>query len=172
MTDIEAARRILTDAFGRIAEQVRVVTENLTDDDATWRPDPDANSIAWLIWHLSRVQDDHVADLAGAEQVWTSGGWYSRFGLPFDRAAHGYGQTSAEVGRVRTPTADLADYHEAVHAATQRYLDGLTGQELERVVDTHWDPPVTVSVRIVSIINDCTDHVGQAEYVRGMARRR
>jgi uncharacterized damage-inducible protein DinB len=172
MTDIDAARSILTDAFDRIAEQVQTVTADLADADAVWRPDPDANSVAWLIWHLSRVQDDHIADLAGTEQVWTRDGWFDRFGLPFDRGAHGYGQSSAEVAKVGTPAVDLAAYHRAVRTATQRYLDALTAEELARVVDTHWDPPVTAAMRIVSVINDCTDHVGQAEYVRGMAQRR
>lgn len=172
MTDIDAAREILRDSFARIADQVQSVATGLTEDDATWRPDPDANSIAWLLWHLSRVQDDHVADLAGTEQIWTIDGWAERFGLPFDVAAHGYGQGSDEVAQVRSPPADLAEYHAAVHRATGTYLDGLTGKELSRIVDTRWDPPVTVSARLVSVINDCTDHIGQAEYIKGMADRR
>jgi len=172
MTEIDAVRTVLSDSFDRVAEQVQRVTGTLDDDDATWRPDPHANSIAWLVWHLSRVQDDHVADLAGTEQVWTSGGWSDRFALPFDRDAYGYGHSSAEVAQVRTPPADLAAYHQAVHAATARYIDQLTLAELDRIVDRNWDPPVTTSARLVSVINDCTDHVGQAEYVRGMAERR
>ncbi len=172
MTDIDAAREILRDCFARIADQVQTVATGLTEEDATWRPDPDANSIAWLLWHLSRVQDDHVADLAGTEQVWTSDGWAERFGLPFDVDAHGYGQSSDEVARVRTPPADLVEYHVAVHRATGSYLDDLTGKELARIVDTQWDPPVTASARLVSVINDCTDHIGQAEYIKGMAERR
>lgn len=172
MTDIDAAREILRDCFARIAEQVQAVAKDLTADDATWRPDPDANTIAWLLWHLSRVQDDHLADLAGTEQVWISDGWAERFGLPFEVEAHGYGQSSDKVGKVRTPPADLAEYHVAVHRATEAYLDGLTGEEITRVVDTRWDPPVTASARLVSVINDCTDHIGQAEYIKGMASRR
>lgn len=172
MSDIEATKAILRDAFDRVAEQVSRVTDGLAEEDATWRPDEHANSIAWLLWHLSRVQDDHVGGLSGVEQVWTSGGWYRKFGLPFDEAAHGYGHTSEEVAQVRTPPAELAGYHAAVNTATLNYLDALTEQELDRVVDTNWDPPVTTAARLVSVINDCTDHVGQAEYLRGLAERR
>lgn len=172
MTEIDAVRTILGDSFDRIAEQVRRVTGSLAEDDSTWRPDPQANSIAWLVWHLARVQDDHIAHLAGTEQVWTSGGWSDRFALPFDTRAYGYGHSSAEVGQVRTPPADLAAYHAAVHAETAEYLDRLTLDDLGRIVDRNWDPPVTASARLVSVINDCTDHVGQAEYLRGMAERR
>lgn len=171
-TDAHAARTLLTDAFGRIAEQVAGITDGLQDDEAVWRPDPGANTVAWLLWHLARVQDDHIATLAGVEQAWTAQGWYERFGLTFKSDATGYAHSSGDVGRVRAPAADLAGYHADVRALTQRYLDGVKPAELQRVVDENWDPPVTASVRIVSVVNDCTDHVGQAEYVLGMARRR
>lgn len=170
--DIRAARTILRDAFDRVAEQVAAVTDGLTAEDASWRPDPGANSIAWLIWHLSRVQDDHLADLAGTEQLWATGGWYEKFGLPFDQGATGYGQNSDEVGQVTAEPAHLAGYQQAVHTATLAYLDVLTEAELERVVDTRWDPPVTAAARLVSIVNDCTEHAGQAAYVKGMLERR
>lgn len=166
-----ALRAMVTDQFGRIRELVEDVTDGLSETTAVWRPDPDANSIAWLVWHLTRVQDDHVAHLAGRPQVWTSRGWFERFALPFDAAAHGYGQTSAEVAAVRTAPADLAAYHADVHEMSLSYASGLTAEELARVVDTNWDPPVTASVRLVSLIGDCLQHVGQAQYVRGMAER-
>jgi len=172
MSEIDAARAILRDAFDRVTEQVTAVTEGLSSDDAKWRPDPGANSIGWLIWHLTRVQDDHLADLAGTDQLWTADGWHTRLGLPFDAAETGYGQTSDQVGQVVADPADLAAYQQAVHQATLTYLDTLTEAELERIVDTRWDPPVTASVRLVSIVNDCTEHVGQAAYVKGMLGRR
>lgn len=171
-TSTSAAQNLLIDAFGRIAEQVAKVTDGLRDDEAIWRPDPDANPVAWLLWHLARVQDDHIAGLAAVEQAWTAQKWFDRFDLPFDAGATGYAADPQDVGRVQATAADLAGYHADVHALTSAYLGGLTTDELDRVVDENWDPPVTASARIVSVINDCTDHVGQAEYVLGMARRR
>lgn len=166
-----ATRAMVADQFGRIRDLVERVTDGLSEAAAAWRPDADANSIAWLVWHLTRVQDDHVAHLAEVPQAWTSRGWFERFALPFDAAAHGYGQTSADVAKVRTAPADLAAYHADVHQLSLSYAAGLTAEELARVVDTNWDPPVTASVRLVSLIGDCLQHVGQAQYVRGMARR-
>ena len=164
------AKQILVDAFGRIRELVVDLTDGLTDEIASYRPDPEANSIAWLIWHLSRVQDDHVADLAQVAQVWP--GWRERFGLPFGKWATGYGQGPKEVAAVRVSGELLGQYHSAVHDLTLRYLDGLTPAELDRIVDTRWDPPVTAAVRLVSVIGDTMQHVGQAAYVRGLAVRR
>ena len=166
----EHARQILTDSFGRVRELVINLTDSLTDDVASYRPDPGANSIAWLIWHLSRIQDDHVADLAQIEQAWAE--WRDRFQLPFGARATGYGHGPEEVAAVRASGDLLADYHGAVHELTMRYIDGVTAEELDRIVDTRWNPPVTASVRLVSVIGDTMQHLGQAAYVRGLAQRR
>jgi Protein of unknown function (DUF664) len=166
----EHAKQILIDAFGRVRELVTDLTDGLSDDVATYRPDPGANSIAWLIWHLTRGQDHQVADLAQVEQVWPR--WRERFGLPFDKWATGYGQGPKDVAAVRVSGDLLGEYHRDVHELTLRYLDGLTAQELDRIVDTRWDPPVTAAVRLVSVIGDTMQHLGQAAYVRGLARRR
>jgi hypothetical protein len=164
------AKQLLVDAFGRVRELVINLTDRLTDDIATYRPDPEANSIAWLIWHLSRIQDDHVADLAQVEQAWAE--WRERFELPFSKWATGYGHGPKEVAAVRASGDLLSGYHQAVHDLTLGYLDGITGEELDRIVDTRWNPPVTAAVRLVSVIGDTMQHLGQAAYVRGLAERR
>ena len=163
---------VLADALTRVREQVPAVVGGLDGDDLAWRPDPDGDSIAWLVWHRTRVADDHVAEVAGTEQVWTSEGWYQRFGLPFPAAAHGYGHSSADVAAVRVPSDLLAGYHDAVAEAVLAYVGILTPGDLDRVVDERWDPPVTLGVRLVSVVNDVTQHIGQAAYVRGLLERR
>jgi hypothetical protein len=166
----EHAKQILIDAFGRVRDLVTDLTDDLTEEIATYRPDPGANSVAWLIWHLSRIQDDHVADLAQVEQAWAE--WRERFGLPFGKWATGYGQGPDEVAAVRVSGELLADYHRAVHELTLGYLETITAEELDRIVDRRWDPPVTAAVRLVSVIGDTMQHLGQAAYVRGLAQRR
>jgi uncharacterized damage-inducible protein DinB len=166
----EHAKQILSDAFGRVRELVIDLTDDLTDDIATYRPDSEANSIAWLLWHISRGQDHQVAELAQVEQVWPQ--WRERFGLPFDKWATGYGQGPKDVAAVRVSGGLLGDYHRDVHELTLRYVEGITDDELERIVDTRWDPPVTAAVRLVSVIGDAMQHAGQAAYLRGLAKRR
>jgi uncharacterized damage-inducible protein DinB len=169
MTDLTCTQALLTDSFQRIRDLVAEVTTGLSPAAAGYRPDAAANSIGWLVWHLSRVQDDHLAELAGVDQVWPR--WRDRFALPLEPDATGYAQSSADVAAVQVEAGLLADYHTEVHELTQRYLDGLTEAELGRVVDERWDPPVTVSVRLVSVIGDCLQHLGQASYVRGLTDR-
>ncbi|GGY07148.1 mycothiol transferase [Streptomyces tanashiensis] len=163
---------LLVDSFGRIREVVHEAVEGLTDEELAVRIDPDANSVAWLVWHLTRIQDDHLADAFDAEQLWTSDGWRDRFGLPFPPAATGYGQSRAQSGKVRAPAELLLGYHDAVHARTEELVRAVTNADLDRVVDTAWDPPVTLGVRLVSVIADDLQHAGQAAYVRGVVERR
>jgi Protein of unknown function (DUF664) len=159
---------LLTDAFERVRDSAVAVVDGLSDDQLAHRPSPAGNPIGWLVWHLARVQDDHVAEVAGVEQVYTAAGFAGRFGLPFDAADTGYGHAEDEVGRVRVSSAPLAEYVEAVHAQTVAYLAGLDESDLDRVVDERWDPPVTLGVRLVSVVDDDAQHVGQAAYVRGL----
>jgi Protein of unknown function (DUF664) len=167
----DGARELLRDAFSRVREHVDQICHEVSPAQATYRPDPDANTIMWLIWHLTRIQDDHLSGLTGEEQLWTREGWYDRFDLPFDPRDHGYGHTSAEVGMVNVPLHLLDEYQSAVHDTCLAYVDNWTLDELARVVDANWDPPVTAAVRLVSILGDCLEHLGQANYVRGLAQR-
>ena len=172
MTD--SAREILRDSFNRLIEHVDALTEGLSDEVSFFRPvtmsGQQANSIAWLIWHSARIQDAQLAGVAGVEQVWFRGGWVDRFALDLPRDAHGYGHTADEVGKVRAPGNLLASYYHAVHRMTLEYVAGVTDEGLARIVDENWNPPVTASVRLVSIIDDCAQHLGQAAYIRGIVR--
>ncbi len=159
---------LLTDAFGRIRDGAHRVLAGLDDEALAARPGPDANPIGWLVWHLMRVQDDHIADVAGTEQVWTRQGYAARAGLPFHDGATGFGQSSEEVGQVRLGAGFLGEYADAVTAATIAYLASIGPDDLDRVVDESWDPPVTLAVRLVSVIGDDLQHLGQAAYLKGL----
>ncbi|WP_419702552.1 mycothiol transferase [Promicromonospora sp. NFX87] len=164
---------LLADAFGRIKETVHRSVIGLSGEELAFRLDEDSNSITWLVWHLTRVQDDHVADAAGTSQVWSDDGWDRRFGLPFPAEETGYGHDADEVSAVRVPSGDLlTGYHDAVHERTLRYLSTLSDDDLDRVIDESWDPPVTLGVRLVSVINDDMQHAGQAGFLRGVVLRR
>ncbi|MER8042150.1 DinB family protein [Streptomyces sp. NPDC094032] len=163
---------LLLDAFARVQETVHEAVEGLSDDDLAVRIDADANSIAWLVWHLTRIQDDHIADAFGTEQIWSGEGWAARFGLPFPEGDTGYGHSREQVAAVRVPGALLLAYYDAVHARTVAHVGSVTNADLDRVVDTRWDPPVTLGVRLNSVLTDDNQHAGQASYVRGVVERR
>ncbi|WP_432503162.1 mycothiol transferase [Kineococcus arenarius] len=166
------AKDLLLDGFGRIPPAVHAVLDGCDEEALTARAAPGTNTVAWLLWHLARVQDDHVSEVAGTEQAWTAQGWARRFDLPFGDDETGYGFSAEQVGSVRAGADLLGGYVDAVHERTERYLRTLTDADLDRVVDDSYDPPVTLGVRLVSVLDDDLEHVGQAAFLAGLLRRR
>ena len=166
-----SAASLSVDGFGRIREVVHEVLDGLDDADLEYRLDSQANPICWLIWHLTRVQDDHIAGVSGLEQVWFSG-WEEQFGLPLYPGDIGYGHDSDQVGVVRASRDLLLGYHDETCEQTLAFVSGLTEADLAKVVDRHWDPPVTMAARLVSVLSDDLQHAGQAAYLKGMIERR
>lgn len=160
---------LIVDGLNRVDEDFRRAVEGLSAEQLVYRPAEHANSIGWLAWHLTRVQDDHMSELAGRPQAWIEQQWHARFGRPADPSDTGFGHGPEDVASLRPEgPGPLIDYYAAVHARSMDYLKRLTCEEMDRVIDTSWDPPVTVGVRLVSVVNDCTQHVGQMAYVRGL----
>ncbi|MGH4001474.1 MAG: mycothiol transferase [Pseudonocardiaceae bacterium] len=163
---------VVADGFGRVQEVVHDAVEGLSAGQLTASPAPGANTIAWLVWHLTRVQDDHIADLMDTEQIWTAQDWVGRFELPFPASDTGYRHRPEDVEAVRVDSAELlTGYHDAVHEATTAWAAGLAEADLDRIVDEAWDPPVTLGVRLVSVLSDDLQHAGQAAYLRGLVLR-
>lgn len=163
---------VLQDGYGRVGDLVHGVLDGVGEQELTARLGPEANTIAWLVWHLARVEDAQVADLAGTEQVWSAQGFAEQLDLPFDADATGYGQSPEEVAQVRTDADLLRAYADATRAATDAYLARLQDEDLARVVDERWDPPVTVGVRLVSVLGDVLEHAGQAAFIKGVVTSR
>jgi uncharacterized damage-inducible protein DinB len=163
------AKDVFEEAFGRIPGLVDRAVKNLTPEQLRQAPADGANTIGWLVWHLARIQDGHLAELLDAEQLYLTGDWAPKFGLKADPSDNGYGHSAAEVAAVRPESWQvLADYYAAVHERTLAYLADRSDADFDEVVDGAWDPPVTLGVRLVSVINDDVQHAGQAAYVRGL----
>ena len=162
---------LLLDGLGRVRETVHALLDDVPEQQLAVPPAPGANTVAWLVWHLTRVIDDHLADAFDVDMVWTAAGWYDRFGLPFPASAHGYGMTYDEVLLVRASADELRGYFDPTYAMAEEQRRGVRDEDLDRVVDERWDPPVTLGVRLVSVINDATQHVGQASYAAGILAR-
>lgn len=163
---------VLRDGYARIREVVHDVAGAVAPTTLQYRIDPTANSVAWLLWHLTRVQDHHISDLAGTEQQWVAAGWAGRFGMEADPSATGYGAAPDEVAHVTVESGELLiGYYDSVHDATLRYLAALGEGDLDEVVDERFEPPVTRGVRLMSVIVDDLQHAGQAAFVRGVAER-
>ena len=162
----------LSHVFEEIGRNSVSTVDGLDAAALTWRPDDQANTIAWLVWHLARVLDGHVAEIAGRPQVWAEQGWAQQFGLPAGYDDSGYGHTAAQVAEISPEEPVLRGYATAATALVLDYLDGASAEEFDRVIDRSYNPPVTVGVRLFSVVGDALQHLGQAGYVRGLYERR
>lgn len=167
------ARDLLIELYQRIPEHVHEAVDGLGPADLVTEPEPGSNTIGWLIWHLTRVQDSHISEITAEHQVWVSGDWAARCGLTPDPHDTGYGHTRTQMAAVRPDSADLlVSYYQTVAARTDALLQRLTPTELDQVIDDRWDPPVTLGVRLISVADDDIQHAGQATYLRGLLARR
>jgi len=166
-------KELLLEGYGRIPDGLHRCLEGLTPEQLAFRPGDEANSIAWLAWHTGRVQDDHIADLAGRPQIWIEEGWHAKFDKPADPGDTGFGYTAEQVAAFRPGSAQLlGDYYDAVHRHSVGFIQSLAPSDLDRVIDERWDPPVTAGVRLISVLADCLHHSGQMDYVRGLIEQR
>ncbi|MDA0232488.1 MAG: DinB family protein [Chloroflexi bacterium] len=166
------SRDLLTDAFTRVRQLVHSAATGLDRRGLTYRPEPGANSIAWLTWHLTRIQDDHVSEIAGRGQAWVTDGWAVRFGMAPDPGNDGRGHGPEQVAAIAPDSPDLLiAHHDAVSDRTLAYLESVDDNKLDRIIDRSYDPPVSVGVRLVSVISDNIQHAGQARYLRCIVDR-
>ena len=161
---------LLIDGYGRISEVLERSLRGLNEDDLKWQPHTDTNSIGWLAWHLTRVQDDHISSLAGDEQLWTKDGWHAKFNRPPDPKDRGFSHTPEQVAAFEPSDVEtLLAYHGAVLEQSKRYFLTLSDDDLDRELnEPQYQPLPTVGVRLISVLADNLQHAGQAAYVRGL----
>lgn len=160
---------LIADALGRVNSILHRSLEGASADMLCRMPVPHSNSMAWLAWHLTRIQDDHMSDLAGLPELWTSEGWHARFGMEPDDEERGQGHTFEQVAAFRVESAeDLLAYQDVVFERSKTYLATVKPADLDRVLnEPQYDPMPTVGVRLVSVVSDNTQHAGQVAYLRG-----
>lgn len=165
-------QELIIDGYGRVLEVLEEALDGLTPDDLKEQPHPDCNSMIWLTWHLTRVQDDHIADLMGEGQLWITDGWHTRFNRAPDRKDIGFGHSSEDVAAFKSPNVEtLLEYYRAVLERSRQYISNLSMADLDRELNEPWYQPLpTVGVRLISVMSDCLQHAGQVSYLRGLLK--
>ena len=161
---------LLIEAYGRIAPLVAQAVDGLDAEALAARPAEGANTVGWLVWHLARVQDHHLAEVLDEDQLWVSGDWAAPLRAGARSRQHRATGTRPTRWRPSAPTAPTpapATWRRWRPGPTA-FLGGLGSDDLDRVVDERWDPPVTLGVRLVSVVDDSLQHAGQAAYARGL----
>lgn len=165
-----AGARVLSDGFDAVRAVVHEALDGVAGEELTHRLDADANSLGWLVWHLTRVQDSMVCAALGLDDLWSAQGWDARFAMA-GSAATGEGHTSEQVATVRADAATLLGYHDAVHARTSAELAKLDDTLLSEPLRIDGEPPTTVGAWLVMALGGDLQHAGQAAFVRGILDR-
>ena len=165
-------QELLTDGYGRILQALEKALDGLTQDDLNQQPHTDCNSMGWLTWHVTRVQDHHIADLMGEEQLWLKDGWHLRFNRASDPSDTGFGHSAEDIAAFKLPDVEtLLEYHRAVLGRSKRYITTLSTSDLDRELNEPWFQPLpTVGVRLISVMSDNLQHIGQVAYLRGLLK--
>jgi uncharacterized damage-inducible protein DinB len=163
------SNELLIQAYSHITRVVHQAADDLSQGQLAYRPEEGANSISWLVWHLTRIQDSHLSNVTQLDEAWLTEEWSDRFGMT--ATTIGFGDGPDEVAAIRPPRAILLGYHDRVAGRVLDYLPTVDADELDRIVDTNYDPHITAGVRLVSVIQDNLQHAGQARYLRGMIGR-
>ncbi|MDG0867425.1 mycothiol transferase [Candidatus Lucifugimonas marina] len=161
---------LLVEAYSHITRIVHQAADDLSQEQLAYRPEEGSNSIAWLVWHLTRIQDSHLKNVVQLEEAWLTEQWDERFGMAGSTGI-GFGDGPEEVAAMRPPRAILLGYHDRVAGRVLDYLPTVDAEELDRIVDTNYDPHVKAGIRLMSVVQDNTQHAGQARYLRGMIDR-
>jgi len=157
-------------ALQRVHVFMGLAFADLSPEQLWYRPAAEANSIAWVGWHLTRGLDRRVSDMDRGEQTWVEGRWYEAFGLPANPADYGVGHTSEQVDTVRPPDSGvILGYYDAVYRRTLEFMASSAADDHNRVLD---DSGNTLAVEMVGMVAGNLQHVGQVGYIRGLIEGR
>lgn len=98
-------------------------------------PDGEEHSLAWILWHLSRIEDVTMNLLvAGRDQVFESGGWMEKIKSPIKHTANGTGKDVTQALSDAVDIAALHAYRHAVGRTTREIVQALTKADFTRDV--------------------------------------
>jgi hypothetical protein len=145
---------------------LKQATDGLTDEQLYYQPTTETNSIAWLVWHLSRWRDAVSATISGEPQVWVRDGWAERYGMPGERT--GLGDTPAQVTTFRVERAMLFGYVDAAHQVTVERVAKLTPTQFGQPMVAHTGEQRPAWRALAGVCSDSAQHSGQIAYLRGL----
>ncbi|MGE3536690.1 MAG: DinB family protein [Candidatus Tectimicrobiota bacterium] len=161
----------LLTALERNWEMVDATLAPLDEAIMARRPTEQCNSIAWILWHMTRVVDTFIhTRLRAQAQLWIKDGWAGQFGMPADPDERGVGWTAAQVVNWSAPARSVQlGYYEALKQATRTYLRSLSDADLEvRRVIPPVPEPRSVAAALGQMTWDNVAHGGQIAYLRGL----
>lgn len=139
----------------------------LTQEEATWSPSPECNSIAFILWHMTRVEDFFVNRVIRREkELYETKKWQEKLGTP----VKAYGYTVEELRAWPAPKLEiLREYANSVRESTLAFLNSISPERLSEVPRPDRSPD-SIGVTLGHVTTEIALHVGQIAYLRGVKR--
>ncbi len=150
------------------------IFQDLNDEQMNWKPEGDANTISFLLWHVLRAWDSYYSMLFNSPELYEAEGWPKKFGFDvtgkgYDGTAMGTGFSTEDVAIVNAKPEVLAAYFDALLSVLNGYLKTATDEALgQEFIVPWWPNPSTVAGVLSHVLTHGMEHIGQALYVRGM----
>lgn len=159
----ELLLRSLEESHGYLTKALN----GLTQEEATWSPSPECNSIAFILWHMIRVEDFFVNRVIQHEkELYETKKWQEKLGTP----AKAYGYTVEELKAWPAPKLEiLREYANSVQENTLAFLNSIPNERLSEVPRPDRSPD-SIGVMLEHLITEIALHVGQIAYLRGVQR--
>ena len=161
----EFIEKSLAESNGYVNEAIK----GLSTDQLAFRPQRHSNSIAFLLWHLARVEDLWINRiLLGGKEIYELGGWYKKFGTPAQDSGFGYDVKTLDAWPI--PKLELLRaYAAAVREKTKVYINALNTKKMDESKDFGWSRG-TIGSALSHLITEVGEHTGQIGYIRGIMK--
>ena len=153
-------------------EQVlrRALSELSTEELNSHPCGPGTNSIAWLIWHLTRIQDLSASARMGKDQAWVAEGFHAKFGMEADFMKFN-SFTPEELDAFPQMDAEsLLGYYECARGYLTEYVNSLSASDLDAPVPPRPHGPENVGDALGITLADNTQHFGQIAFIMGVVK--
>jgi uncharacterized damage-inducible protein DinB len=136
-----------------------------------FRPARHANSIGFIVWHMTRVEDGWIQRaIQRKPHLWVADGWAARFEMPAEMRDMGFGYTVQQLDAFKIPPLELLlGYSHAVREATMAYVSGWDPASPTEV-RAPWGGMVAVAEVLAQLVWELNQHSGQVAYLRGLQR--
>ena len=159
------AKEFALEALERARAVTMIAIDGLTPEHFHWRPNPTANSIAFLLWHISRVEDRFTSDLRNMEEIWLTEEWHKKFAVAISENGIGWGPEQIQDFR---PAIELVvSYLQRVRNISLETISRLNISQFKEQL-TPSRPDFTVANTLQTIVYHENHHQGAIGYIRGL----
>lgn len=143
--------------------------DGLTQEEAAWSPEAECNSIAFILWHVIRVEDFFMNRvIQRASELYEAEGWQEKLGTPAKET--GYQYATEQLRAWPVPKLEvLRGYANSVREKTLAFLESISPERLSEVPRPDRSPD-SIGASLSRMSTEIALHVGQIAYLRGVQR--